>query len=98
MLRLITIILIPTLLSLYVGLIIAQQEEYSFITKWGSKGSGKGQFNMPYSLAVDSSSNVYVGDLENHRIQKFDSNGNFIKIWGSEGSEKGELKFPKKLF
>ncbi len=30
--------------------------------------------------------NIYVAETNNHRIQKFDSNGNFITIWGSEGS------------
>ena len=43
----------------------------SFITKWGSFGEGDGQFNLPEGVAVDSSGNVYVTDLENARIQKF---------------------------
>jgi hypothetical protein len=93
-LRSITIILILTLLTFYIGLVFAQQEGYSFITKWGSKGSDTGQFNNPYSLAVDSSRNVYVGDLENHRIQKFDSNGTFITKWGSNGSNEGQFDDP----
>ena len=33
-----------------------------FITKWGSYGSGDGQFNYPYGVAVGSSGNVYVAD------------------------------------
>jgi len=32
---------------------------------------------------VDASAFVYVTDDENHRVQKFDSNGNFISEWGS---------------
>ena len=42
-----------------------------FLTKWGSQGSGDGQFEAPYGIAVDSSTNVYVTDTLNHRIQKF---------------------------
>jgi tripartite motif-containing protein 71 len=42
----------------------------AFLTKWGSEGSGDGQFNFP-TVAVDSSGNVYVADFGNHRIQKF---------------------------
>ena len=43
----------------------------TFLTKWGSWGSGDGQFKYPYGVAVDSSGNVYVADTGNNRIQKF---------------------------
>ena len=31
-----------------------QQEEYSFIDKWGSEGDDDGQFTKPEDIAVDS--------------------------------------------
>jgi len=65
-----------------------------FITKWGSEGSGSGQFYWPQGVAVDSSGNVYVADTGNSRIQKFDSNGKFITKWGSEGSGDGQFNGP----
>jgi DNA-binding beta-propeller fold protein YncE len=34
---------------------------------------------------------VYVTDVSNNRVQKFDSNGNFITKWGSEGSNDGQF-------
>ncbi len=43
----------------------------TFITKWGSGGSGDGQFYYPFGVTVDSSGNVYVADTFNNRIQKF---------------------------
>ncbi len=65
-----------------------------FLTKWGSNGSGDGQFSFPSGLAVDSKDNIYVADTGNHRIQKFDVSGNFLTKWGSEGSGDGQFSSP----
>jgi DNA-binding beta-propeller fold protein YncE len=66
-----------------------------FITKWGSPGSGDGEFYRPFGITVDSKlSYVYVSDFSNHRIQKFDSDGNFITKWGSPGIGDGQFKSP----
>ncbi|MEK7355731.1 MAG: 6-bladed beta-propeller [Bdellovibrionota bacterium] len=43
----------------------------TFLGKWGSLGSGDGELNRPTGVAVDSSSNVYVLDAGNFRVQKF---------------------------
>jgi tripartite motif-containing protein 71 len=66
----------------------------NFITKWGSNGSGDGQFSSTGGVAVDSFGSVYVDDTGNDRIQKFDSNGNFITKWGSKGQEDGQFDHP----
>ena len=43
-----------------------------FITKWGSFGSGDGQFNHPRGIAIDRSSNyMYVVDQRNSLVQQF---------------------------
>ena len=43
-----------------------------FITKWGSYGSGDGQFVDPEHLTVDLEGNVYVSDRHNNNIQVFE--------------------------
>ena len=65
-----------------------------FKFKWGSFGSGNGQFKYPYGIASDSSGNVYVADTSNNRIQKFDSAGSFLTKWGSSGSGDGKFNVP----
>ena len=73
---------------------VTHAETYKFVAKWGSEGNGNGQFNVPSDAAVDSSSNVYVADQDNNRIQKFDSNGKFITKWSSYGNGDGEFHNP----
>ena len=54
----------------------------SFLSKYGTSGTGEGEFNQPRGIAFDSSGNIYVVDSNNHRIQKFDSSGNFVSMFG----------------
>jgi tripartite motif-containing protein 71 len=60
----------------------------------GSHGNGTGQFNNPGRIAVDPSGNLFVADLGNARIQKFDANGKLITMWGTHGSAQGEFNRP----
>ena len=66
-------------------------DEYVFVTKWGCRGQGDGQFDALSDVETDSLGNVYVVDVLNNRIQKFDSNGDFITKWGSYGMEMDNL-------
>jgi DNA-binding beta-propeller fold protein YncE len=79
-----------------------------FVTKWGTKGSGDGQFDLPTSIALDSSGNLFVSDFRNDRIQKFKfaspcPTGTtqivvgvcFVTKWGTEGSGKGQFDGPR---
>lgn len=52
-----------------------------FILQWGSQGSAAGQFEGPADVAVYEEGNVYVADLGNKRVQKFDANGKFLAAW-----------------
>ncbi|MEK6932808.1 MAG: 6-bladed beta-propeller [Nanoarchaeota archaeon] len=49
------------------------------LERWGSYGSGPGQFQQAFGLAIDSLDYVYVAErLGSARIQKFDKGGRFI--------------------
>jgi sugar lactone lactonase YvrE len=45
--------------------------EGKYLTGFGVRGAGKGQFQLPHGLASDSKGSLYVVDTRNHRIQKF---------------------------
>ena len=64
------------------------------LLSWGSFGPGNGEFKFPQHLAADASGNVYVGDSDNHRVQKFDSNGTLITKWGTNGPNDGQFQGP----
>ncbi len=66
-----------------------------YITQWGKSGTGNGQFNGPYGIALDGANNVYVADPGNNRIQKFTSSGAYVTQWGSLGTGGGMFQFPK---
>jgi sugar lactone lactonase YvrE len=48
-----------------------QQQQYTFVTSWGSEGEEEGQFSGPEGIDVDSEGNVYAADTGNFRIQVF---------------------------
>src|SRR5438876_332613 len=66
----------------------------TFLTTWGSSGTGDGQFDFPFGVATDGSGNVYVADYGNDRIQKFDASGTFVTAWGSGGAGNGQFNCP----
>lgn len=66
----------------------------TFLLKWGSPGSGNGQFNLPFGITVDPSGSVYVTDINNHRIEKFTSTGAYVTQWGSLGNGNSQFNGP----
>jgi hypothetical protein len=68
----------------------------NFLLKWGTSGTGPGQFITPRDAAVDSTGNVYVPDSFT-RVQKFDSNGTFLLQFGLSGDIPGGFVTPNKV-
>jgi tripartite motif-containing protein 71 len=68
-----------------------------FITEWGSKGTGDGQFDGPDFVTTDGAGNIYVSDALNVRIEKFDGTGKFLAQWGGYGTGEGQFFSPAGL-
>jgi DNA-binding beta-propeller fold protein YncE len=74
------------------------------LTKWGGSpepghassplAQEAGQLRSPWGIAVDGAGDVYVTDTGNHRVEKFDREGNFITQWGGFGNGDGQFNFP----
>ena len=60
----------------------------------GGKGTGKGEFDSPSGIAVDSNGNILVADTGNGRIEKFSPTGAFSSTIGTKGAGNGQLGAP----
>jgi DNA-binding beta-propeller fold protein YncE len=68
---------------------------YGFTRAWGTLGTGNGQFNTPWAIAVNpTSGNVYVADNYNTRVEEFTATGAFVTKWGTSGSGPGQFTSP----
>lgn len=52
-----------------------------FLYEWGSKGTARGEFDIPHGVDVDGGGRVWVADRENSRVQVFDGEGQFETEW-----------------
>ena len=68
--------------------------DLTFSSKFGSEGSGDGQFYCPWDIASDSIGCVYVADYNNHRVQVFTSDGGYLRQFEKTGSGRGQLFRP----
>lgn len=66
--------------------IIKFDKDGRYVSEFGSKGSGPGQFDLVHSLTIDARHRIYAADRRNNRIQVFDRNGKFLDQWNNVGS------------
>lgn len=69
--------------------VIKYNRDGEYITHWGKKGAGDGEFNLAHDVCLDAQERVYVADRTNQRIQIFDSNGKFLGKWTDIGAPWG---------
>lgn len=69
-----------------------------FLFRWGSVGSGDGQFASnggAHDIAISSHGHVVVADRANHRLQIFDRKGTFLEAFGSQGNGNANFEDPE---
>jgi DNA-binding beta-propeller fold protein YncE len=67
----------------------------NLLLRFGSFGSGPGQFKQPCGIALDHKGRVFVVDRLNHRVQVFsDTSGAFLFQFGSQGQDSGKFNSP----
>ncbi|MBN1938474.1 MAG: PEGA domain-containing protein [Candidatus Aminicenantes bacterium] len=61
---------------------------------WEPKGEGGEALSSLTALAVDEDKCIFLADMAENRILKYDSAGEFICAWGRTGSGEGEMDRP----
>jgi DNA-binding beta-propeller fold protein YncE len=64
------------------------------VQRVGTFGSGVGQFQYPFNVAVDHDGNVYVADSGNNRIVKINAAGKWVSSFGTLGTGPGQFNIP----
>ncbi len=73
----------------------ATRDGYVFVTEWGSKGTGQGQFLRPHDLEFGNKDKyLYTVDRDGNRIQVFTKNGTFLFSFGEKGQGNGQFLVP----
>jgi len=52
-----------------------------FVSQWGTRGNGPGQFSGLHGIDADRNGKIYVADRGNNRIQIFDKDGAHLDSW-----------------
>jgi hypothetical protein len=67
---------------------------HQLLKKFGTQGSGDGQFSGVRELAIGANQKLYALDQNNNRVQIFDLEGNFLVKFGSSGPGNGQFSVP----
>lgn len=65
------------------------------IGSFGTRGSGRGEFNYPTYVCTGSDGRIFVTDSLNFRVQAFSAQGDFLFEFGEAGNMPGFFSRPK---
>ena len=74
---------------------ILDRESGEVVGRIGHQGDGPGAFRFPTHLALGSDGDLFVTDLMNFRVQRFDAEGNYVRDIGEWGDFPGAMPRPK---
>jgi peptidylamidoglycolate lyase len=63
------------------GRVIRFNKDGKYLSEFGKKGTGPGEFNVVHAIALDAQGRIFVSDRENRRIQVFDQRGKFLYLF-----------------
>ncbi len=66
----------------------------TFCSTFGTKGTGPGQFSCPTGVTIDKSGNIFVADYHNNRVQVFSPDAEFLREIKQQRAGQEELKGP----
>ena len=75
----------------WMNMVSVFNHEGKFLFRFGSEGTGRGQFHYPDAVEVDENGYAWVGDSGNHRVQVFDTSGEYVTQFGEKGSGDGQF-------
>ncbi len=69
-------------------------EKGEYAGKFGSYGTGVGQFDLTDDIGSDVAGNLYVADVVNDRIEEFTPSGTVLASFGLKGAGNGQIAEP----
>jgi sugar lactone lactonase YvrE len=61
--------------------IVRFNKDGKYLSEFGKRGSGPGEFMQPHALALDSQGRLFVGDRSNNRVLVMTTDGKLIADW-----------------
>jgi len=61
------------------------------VREWGKPGSGNCEFQQPGGILFPTPKTILIADQCNHRVQRFDKDGNYLDQWGGYGTAEGQF-------
>ena len=68
--------------------------EGRYLRKFGKRGSGVEELDLPSGICIDSNDIVYVTERNIHRVSMFTNQGEFVQSFRTKGEKPGESNEP----